>query len=130
MQNKWESNDMESKIKEVLSDSKYRSDNHHFKRPFLTPYQIGIELLLRYPTICEDLNMQFGGKGTGTQNSVVQYIANELSSRIKRTEITDIQGVFLSNDHLNELSFCKPDGKIVESSNQGREHLSLFRLKM
>lgn len=127
MHSKWEHNDMLMKITEVLSDPKYDS-NHHFERPFLTPYQIGIELVSRHPMICKDLGKSFGGQGTGEYISLVQYIARDLSSRIKSKAITHIQGIHLCNEHLKEYTFWGPDGSEVSVPNRGQEHLSLYRL--
>ena len=75
MPSKWEQFDVENKIRNILQNTKYDTD-HSFGRPFLTPYQIAIELLYRHPNILDELRMPFGGKGTGTQNSLCQYIAN------------------------------------------------------
>mgnify|MGYP000592673854 CR=1 FL=1 len=127
MSSKWESYGIESKIIEVLSDTKYDS-GHHFGRPFLTPYQIAIELVNRHPTICVDLDKEFGGQGTNKETSLVQYIARELSARIKSGRITNIEGAHLSNDHLSQYSFRGADGSEVSTSNRGQEHLSMFRL--
>ena len=47
MPSKWEQFDVENKIRNILQNTKYDTD-HSFGRPFLTPYQIAIELLYRY----------------------------------------------------------------------------------
>ncbi len=127
MCSKWEKFDFSVKITEVLSDTKYDS-THHFGRPFLTPYQIASELVRRHPTICRDIDKSFGGQDTGEYTSLVQYIARELSSRIKSKEIPHIQGVHLCNEHLKEYTFWGPDGSEVSVPNRGQEHLSLYRL--
>jgi hypothetical protein len=124
---KWELLDMEGRIREILHNPEYDTD-HHFGRPFLTPYQIGIELVNRYPNILADLELPFGGSGTGTQNSLCQYIANELSRRIQDGRINDIEGRFLANDFVRTFSFVKNDGSEVISSNSGKEYLSMFRI--
>ncbi len=128
MPSKWEQFDVENKIRDILQNTKYDT-NHSFGRPFLTPYQIVVELVRLYPRILINLEMPFGGKGTGTQNSLCQYIANELGSRIQDGRIKDIEGRFLANDFLVKLSYRKPDGSEVESANRGREYLSMYRLK-
>ena len=127
MSSKWERYDVENKIRNFLQNPKYDT-NHPFGRPFLTPYQIAVELVRRYPRILMDLKMPLGGKGTGTQNSLCQYIANELGTRIQDGRIKDIEGRFLANDFLVKLSYKKPDGGEVESSNRGKEYLSMYRL--
>ena len=127
MPSKWEQFDVENKIRNILENPKYDT-NHPFRRPFLTPYQIAVELVRLYPRILINLKMPFGGKGTGTQNSLCQYIANELGSRIQDGRIEDIEGRFMANDFLVKLSYQKPDGSEVESSNRGKEYLSMYRM--
>jgi hypothetical protein len=39
-----------------------------------------------------------------------------------------IEGRFLANDFLVKLSYKKPDGSEIESSNRGKEYLSIYRL--
>jgi hypothetical protein len=124
---KWSEFDMERMIREILADSKYNTD-HPFGRPFLTPYQIAIELLYRYPNILEQLEMQFGGKGTIDKKSLSRYIAHQLGTRIQDGRIHGIEGRFLSNDFLIKLSYKKPDGNEVEAANRGKEYLSMYRI--
>jgi hypothetical protein len=125
---KWEQYDMESKIKEVLSDVRF-DPAHHFRRPFLTPYQIAIELTYRHPTICEDLGMELGGAGTGLENSLTQYIAQRLSARIKSGDIRNIEGAFISSMHLTDMVFKDSEDLEIHSSNTDQDTLSMFRLR-
>ena len=124
---KWSKFGMEEKIREILADQKYDT-NHLFNRPFLTPYQIAIELLYRYPDILDKLKMHFGGKGTEEKNALTRYIAHQLGTRIQDGRIKDIEGGFLANDFLVKLSYRRPDGGEAESSNRGKEYLSMYRL--
>lgn len=123
----WQQYDMEQKIRKVLSDPQFDTE-HHFKRPFLTPYQIAIALDALYPDLCEDMGKEFGGKDTGKPTSFVQYIAKELSTRLKHQKLSGIEGAFLSNLYLEHLSYQRTDGTAVESSNVDPEPLSLCRL--
>jgi hypothetical protein len=125
---KWEQFEMERKITEVLSMAKFETE-HHFGRPFLTPYQIAIELNSRHPTLCKDLEMELGGAGTGLQNSLTQYIAQQLSTRIKKGTIRNIKGIFISNMHLIDLGFKTTTGREIHSSNIDQDTLSMFRLR-
>ncbi len=125
---KWEQFEMEHKITEVLSMAKFEIA-HHFGKPFLTPYQIAIELTDRHSTLCEDLEMELGGVNTGFHNSLTQYIANQLSIRIKKKEIGNIEGAFIFNMHLTDLVFRTSEGKEIHSSNSDQDGLSMFRLK-
>ncbi len=124
---KWEQFEMERKVTEVLSMAKFETE-HHFGRPFLTPYQIAIELLYRYPNILDKLEMQLGGKGTVDKKSLTRYIAHQLGTRIQDGRIKDMEGRFLANDFLVKLSYQKPDGGEIESANRGKEYLSMYRL--
>jgi len=125
---KWEQFDMESKINEVLSTVRF-DPAHHFRRPFLTPYQIAIELTHRHPTICEDLGMELGGAGTRLQNSLTQYIAQRLSARIKSRDIKNIEGAFISNMHLTDMVFEDSEGREIHSANTDQDTLSMFSLR-
>ena len=125
---KWEQFGMEHKIIEVLSMVEL-DNKHHFQRSFLTPYQIAIELTHRYPNLCEDLEMELGGAGTGLQNSLTQYIAQRLSAQIKSGEIRNIEGAFISNMHLTDLVFEDSSGQEIHSSNTDKDTLSMFRLR-
>lgn len=127
MDSLWDKFDMEQRIREVLSDPKFDT-THPFKRPFLTPYQIAIALDERYPNLCAKLGKDFGGKGTGKHNSFVQYIAHRLGTRVQEGKIHEIEGAFLANTYLNELSYRHSEGQPVESSNTSTEHLSIYRL--
>lgn len=125
---KWEQFEMERKITEVLSMAKFETE-HHFGKPFLTPYQIAIELVSRHPTLCENLEMELGGAGTGLQNSLTQYIAQQLSTRIKKKEVGNIEGAFIFNRHIIDLVFKDTKGQEIHSSNTDQDALSMFRLK-
>lgn len=76
-----------------------------------------------------DLGYPIGGAGTGQQNSLSQYLARELSQRIKAGTVTDIEGLFLSNLHLNDVRFDTDAGVISSSLTQTPYALSLYRLK-
>lgn len=125
---KWDEFEMERKITEVLSSPAHENE-HHFRRSFLTPYQIAIELTRMYPTICEDLGMELGGADTGLQNSLTQYIAQRLSARIKSGDIKNIEGAFISNMHLTDMVFEDSEGREIHSSNTDQDTLSMFRLR-
>lgn len=122
---KWDQNDMENRIRlalgSVKQSAKYK--DHRFGRPFITAYQLAILLLENDPELCSKLGKQLGGKGTGEHQSLSQYIANELSTRIDKGAITDIDGVFLRTQDIVKLDFTHD---VVSSAT---EVISLFRLK-
>jgi hypothetical protein len=114
----WATLNIESKLRAILGSVAYP---HHFsERPFVTPYQLAIEFARLHPT-------DFG-KGP---SSLSQYIARELSQRIKAGTIIDIEGSFLANLHLDSLSFDDVvHGVAVMSSLTGSAYpVSLFRVK-
>ena len=125
---KWEQFDMERKVIEVLKVKELNS-KHRLDRPFLTPYQIAIELTNKYPNLCQDLGMELGGAGTGFQHSLTQYIAQRLSGRIRNEHIKNIERAFISNMHLTDLVFKDSNGQEIHSSKTDQDTLSMFRLR-
>ena len=123
----WQRFSFESHIREILNDVPLHPKGHHFGRPFLTAYQIAIEFAERYPNDCKSIGKPIGGKGTGQKNSLAQYLARELSQRIKSGKLIDIEGRFIHEAHLNKLEYCSKKGKI-ESSVGPDADLSMFRL--
>lgn len=126
----WEELEIEEKIIQILREVKKRAPIHHLGRPFLTAYQIAIKFAENYPDEVNRLNLPVGGVGTGQHRSLAQYIARELSQRIKKRQITSVEGGFLSNDGIEELNFKFNNEETIQSSLKGDESaLSLFRLK-
>ena len=124
----WQRYDLENRITQILSTVSDSADNHHFGRVFLTAYQIAIEFANRYPDDFSELDLPVGGAGTGQHNSLAQYFAQQLSRRINSGEIQHIEGGFLSNLHLNDISFIS-DGSLLHSSLTGSGFtLSMYRL--
>ena len=122
----WEQYNLEERILNIL-DVRYSHDpEHHFGRPFLTPYQIAISFREQYQADFDAIGMPIGGIGTGQHNSFSQYIARELSRRINDGDISNIEGGFLADDHIVELIF-NDGGEEVRSSSIKNFDLSLFR---
>lgn len=122
----WDSLGMDTKISQILEVESHNPD-HHFGRPFLTPYQIAIRFNQRFPGDVSTIGKPIGGKGTGQQDSLAQYIALELSKRISNGLITNIEGRFLFRENLHTLQY--EDGEnIIESSSMQAYDLSMFRL--
>jgi hypothetical protein len=61
----WEDLELERRIAQVLEDVPTVNDSHHFGRPFLSAYQIAIELEARDPGLLGAINMDSGGRGSG-----------------------------------------------------------------
>jgi hypothetical protein len=126
----WEDHDVEDKVIEILSDVHLVNDYHHFGRPYMTAYQLAIRLHARYPGVAQALGVKVGGVGTGERTSLAQYLARELSRRIKSDPYHRVQGAFLSNEAVRELTYEDADGQLVTSSLTGTSFdLSLYRLR-
>ena len=126
----WEDHDVENKVVAVLSDVHLVNDYHHFGRPYLTAYQLAIHLHARYPEVAHALGVGVGGVGTGERTSLAQYLARELSRRIRDNPHHRVQGAFLSNEAVRELTYEDADGQLVTSSLTGTPFdLSLYRLR-
>ena len=123
----WVDNNIEDRINQILSD--VEDEGHHFGRPFLTAYQLAIEFASRYPDIVARLGKQIGGAGTGEHTSIAQYLALELSKQIKRDPDYAIEGAFISNRYVRELSYEHNNETITSSLTGTQYSLSMFRLR-
>lgn len=122
----WDQLQMDAKISQILNVQSH-DPNHHFRRPFLTPYQIAIRFRQQFPQDFQAIGKPIGGKGIGQQDSLAQYIALELSKRIKHENITNIEGRFLHRANLHSLKY-ETDDEIIESSSGQAYDLSMFSL--
>ena len=96
---------MDSKISQILNVQSH-DPNHHFGRPFLTPYQIAIKFQQQFPQDFQTIGKPIGGKGTGQQDSLAQYIGLELSRRIKSGDILKSRRIFEQfREHLTYFIF-------------------------
>jgi len=82
----------------------------------------------QYPSEFARLGKPVGGAGTGQKDSVAQYIARELSARIKAGTIRNIEGRFLWRSHLQTLEY-DDEGRTVQSSLGDTWDASMFRLR-
>ena len=106
-------------------------EGHHFGRPFVTAYQLAIRLDEAHPDLKNVLGTEIGGAGTGSRGSLAQYLANQLSRKIKaHGDQFPVEGAYVSNDYVVEMTFRGPDGHERSSSLVGSGYdLSLFRLR-
>lgn len=127
---KWEQLNIKEKVERILSDVPDAASEHHLGRPFLTAYQLAIEFARRHPDDAAELGFPIGGVGTGQRNSLAQYLAGQLSKNIRDGRLPEIEGGFLSNQHLNDISF-DVDGEVIHSSLTSTGFtLSMFRLRV
>ena len=127
----WEQHDLTTKVVEVLHGVHCNNDQHHFGRPYITAYQLAIELQRVHPETADAIGKPLGGSGVGQHNSLAQYLANELSRRIKaQGAYFPVEGAFLSNENARSMTFTAANGDAVTSSLVGTGFdLSLFRLR-
>jgi len=125
----WSEREVENKITDILRETPYQ-EAHHFGRPYLSAYQLAIAVDRRWPEVRTALgNPPVGGLGIGRRNSLAQYLARELSRRIKSGDLTTVEGAFLADEDLVELVY-ESDGQRITSSLTGTGYdLSLFRLR-
>ena len=102
---KWEKFDIENKVIDILRHAEGHPQEHHFGSPFLTAYQLAIAFSQLYPDDFQSLGYEnVGGKGIGKRSSLAQYLAKQLSTRIRDGRIQNIEGRFLSNQFLEQIS--------------------------
>ena len=121
----WDTHQLEAKIIKIL-DVKSRH-RYHSRRPFMTPYQIAIRLDEQQHDVVESIGTPIGGEGTGQHNSLAQYIARELSKRIKNGTISNVGIAFLYSGNLKTLEY-KHGSRTIKNSLGKSWNLSMYRL--
>ena len=125
----WQEHKIESKVMLILQDVPDGDDEHHIGRPYLTAYQIAIEFARRHPVTVANLGWPIGGAGAGERNTLAQYLARWLSQYAKDHPNGPIEGGFLSNQHLHDISFGLGEDVIHSSLTGTPFTLSMFRLR-
>ena len=120
----WQDQSIESHIREILAS--VPDDGHHFGRPFLSAYQIAIAFEQRYPQEANLIAKPVGGKDTGRHDSLAEYFANQLSRRIRASNLPGIEGGYLNGQFLESLRY--ENGQETVASSLGRANMSIFRL--
>ncbi len=121
----WESLQLEETIIGLLRQFSHGKP-HHFGSPFVSAYQLAIALANQCPDLVAEIGLPIGGAGAHEHNNLAQYLAHELSTRIKRGEIKAIEGRWMSRAFLPELNFVDDD--IVRKASPNPHGLSVFRL--
>lgn len=75
----WEQHDLTTKVVEVLHGVHCNNDQHHFGRPYITAYQLAIELQRVHPETADAIGKPLGGSGVGQHNSLAQYLSRTSS---------------------------------------------------
>ncbi|MDP9401793.1 MAG: hypothetical protein M3P85_00340 [Actinomycetota bacterium] len=127
----WAEHELGGKVVEILGAVHCNNDVHHFGRPFVSAYQLAIELQLRHPDTVTAIGKPIGGAGVGQHNSLAQYLSNELSKQIKaQGDAHPVEGAFFSNEKVRDIGFKGPDNTTVTSSLTGTDFdMALFRLR-
>ena len=124
----WEELGIQSKVEGILESASRESQEHHFGSPYFTAYQIAIDYANQYPGDLERMEYEVGGKDTGAHYSLAQYLALQLSTKIKSGEIKNIEGRFISNRYVSNLIFDSKDAHVESSVTGKHASISMFRL--
>lgn len=84
---------MLKKITKILSETKPYKTEHHMGLPFLSAYQIAIELERQFPSEIKNIN------------NLPSFIARTLSQSIQNGECENIEGGFISHQNIKNLNF-------------------------
>ena len=123
----WQQHNIEDRVIQILKG--VEDEDHHFGRPFLTAYQLAIEFDRRHHDIVIQLGKEVGGADTGERTSLAQYLALELSRQIRDNPDYPVEGAFISNQNVRELSYNRGN-EVLKSSVTGSGYsLSMFRLR-
>ncbi len=126
----WDRYDIGRKVESLLAEVEYYNPDHHFGRPSVTPYQLAIMFKERFPADFKSIGLPVGGAGTGERRSLAQYLAGQMARKMANGELPNIEGGFLSNTQLRNLSFDDSDGTVITSSSTNSQYdVSLFRLR-
>lgn len=127
----WEDHQIELRILEILQDVPALGLPSPLGRPFVTSYQLAIELERRHPQIRQALSYPLGGAGAGRRVSMAQYLGKQLSQRLREGTLDPtIEGGFISHADVVDISFRRPDGEVLHSSVSGTGFdLAMFRLR-
>jgi hypothetical protein len=127
----WSQHDLTDKVVQILTDVHCNNEVHHFGRPYVSAYQIAIEMQRRFPDTVAAIDKPIGGAGTGQHNSLAQYLSNELSKQIRAQGVDHpVEGAFFSNENARSITFTGADGNVSTSSLVGTDFdMALYRIR-
>ena len=128
----WEQHSVEAAVLAALGSVHINNPaGHHFGAPFMTAYQLAIKVDAAQPQIAQAMGVTVGGAGTGSSTSLAQYLARELSRRIKADpDNYPVEGAFVTNEHVTAVQYRDAAGNAITSSLTGTGFdLSLFRTR-
>ena len=121
--NLWERYAVGRHVRAILATFAGWDNTPQFGRPFLTSYQLAIAFNQRAPELRREQGWPVGGKDVGRHTSLAQYLARELTRRIREERITDIECGLLADRHITAMSF---DNGIKPT---WRQEFTMFRLR-
>lgn len=121
----WDQHNLTDLVRQILR-SVAPEPVYSMGRPFLTTYQIAIELERRFPQVVAALNLAMGGSGHGPY-ALTTYLARWLPDRIVNRGVTDIELRFLAPNHLKTLEFDDHGKSIVATTHQAGFNSTMFR---
>ena len=95
---------------------------------FLTAYQLAIEFERTFDRGTDYPDYAVGGEGGGSDSSMTFYLAGQLSDRINRGEVTDIECARLSHLHMKRLTFENEGPEIGATTIRSRDSQFIFRI--
>jgi len=119
----------ETAVRRALEEVTYAEPGReHLGRPFITAYQLAIKVRRIDQLVAPELEV--GGEGIGRHQSLAQFLARELSQRIKRDESYFVEGAQLSSAAMTAMTFRHPEGRVISNSliSAGYD-TSMFRLR-
>lgn len=131
MTSDWDHLGIEEIVLTILQEIPRAGGPDNYGRPFISAYQLAIEMEVRHPEVRRALDKPIGGAGTGQQDSMAQYLAWQLAYRIGRNGADyRVEGAGLSPRHLADITFRLTDGEVIRSSNtEAGWDLSMFRVR-
>ena len=96
----WDDFGREQRVVEILQDVRPSQPGHHLGRPFLTSYQIAIELERRHPDIVAAIGKPLGGAETEGHTSLSQYLARQRLRPMRSNPHHVIEGAFYGRQHV------------------------------
>ena len=126
----WQQHGMDDRIRAALDAVHLNNpDGHHLGTPYVSSYQLAITVDADDPELKQALGKAVGGMGSGSHDSLAQYIGNELSKQIKaQGKLHYAEGVFLSTESVRTITYRNADGADIVSSVPGTGYdMALFR---
>jgi|SRR5579872_446874 len=133
----WDEHNLTEIVGEVLLSVPGLDRDDAMGRPFITSYQVAIQIQAEYPAVFRAIGKPVGGAGHG-RGTLAVYLGQELARRIKRggglrwdhgNDHYELDGAWLSYDGLQSLTFGNHLGMTTATPHQANFDLGLFRLR-